>query len=218
MIFLKKLCIFDFDGTLAYTMDNIAFYVNKTLSEYSISPIDTDTIQTFVGNGARELIKCCLRFSKSAEDIDEVLTRYLNHYDSDPSYLVEIYDGVFEMLNELKSSGYDIAVLSNKPHSSTSLIIEKLFPKYFFYKYLGKREKFKTKPNPEAVNYIANGYSKEHCFFIGDSDTDILTGKNAEMKTIGVTWGFRSEDVLKRENPTYIAHNPEEVTAFILQK
>ncbi len=215
---MKKLCIFDFDGTLANTMDSIAFFVNKTLNEYGIDSIDTNIIQSFVGTGARDLIKRCLDYSGSNLPCDEVLSKYLSHYDSDPCYLVEIYDGIFDMLTSLKEEGYDLAVLSNKPHSSTSLIIEKLFPKNTFYKYLGKSDKFKKKPDPEAVNYIANGYSKENCYFIGDSDVDIITGKNAGMKTIAVTWGFRTEDVLKAENPDHIATSAREVTDIILQK
>ena len=215
---MKKLCIFDFDGTLANTMDSIAFFVNKTLNEYGIDSIDTNIIQSFVGTGARDLIKRCLDYSGSNLPCDEVLSKYLSHYDSDPCYLVEIYDGIFDMLTSLKEEGYDLAVLSNKPHSSTSLIIEKLFPKDIFYKYLGKSDKFKKKPDPEAVNYIANGYSKENCYFIGDSDVDIITGKNAGMKTIAVTWGFRTEDVLKAENPDHIATSAREVTDIILQK
>lgn len=215
---MKKICIFDFDGTLANTMDSIAYFVNKTLTEYGLDSIDTETIKSFVGNGAKSLIEKCLKYSNSNLNSEDVLKKYLESYDSDPCYLVEIYDGIFEMLKNLKNNGFDLAVLSNKPHSSTSLIIEKLFPKDIFYKYLGKSDKFKKKPDPEAVNYIAEGYNKEESFFIGDSDVDIVTGKNAKMKTIAVLWGFRSEDVLRAENPDFIAKTAKEVENIILQK
>lgn len=215
---MKKLCIFDFDGTLANTMDSIAYFVNKTLVFYGAEKISTPIIQTFVGTGAKDLIKRCLDFVGSDASLDEVLQTYLSFYDSDPCHLVEIYDGVFDMLTSLKESGYDLAVLSNKPHSSTSLIIEKLFPKNIFYKYLGKSDKFKKKPDPEAVNYIADGYDKENCYFIGDSDVDIATGKNAKMKTIAVSWGFRSKEVLSAENPDFIADTADEVCKIILDR
>ena len=213
---MKKICIFDFDGTLANTMENIAFFVNKTLKEFGLPPIETKTVNSFVGNGAAKLIDRALTHLNSPLPRKDVLNVYMSHYDSDPCHLVTIYEGIENALTLLKENGYELAVLSNKPHSSTSLIIEKLFPKNTFYMYLGKSEKFKIKPDPEAVNYIAEGFSKENSFFIGDSDVDIKTGKNAKLNTIAVSWGFRSRDILKAENPDYIADSPEEMLNFIL--
>lgn len=215
-ICLKKICIFDFDGTLADTMDSIAYFVNLTLADYSLPAINTEIIKSFVGNGAADLIKKSLSYSGSTIPWEDVLKTYMRHYDSNPCHLVTIYDGVIDMLTILKENGYELAVLSNKPHSSTSLIIEKLFPKSIFYQYLGKSDKFKKKPDPEAVNFIADGFDKENSFFIGDSDVDIKTGKNAGMKTIAVTWGFRSREVLAAENPDFIANTASEILKYAL--
>ena len=213
---MRKICIFDFDGTLADTMENIAFYVTKTLNEYNLPSINTKIVNSFVGNGAAKLIERALEYVKSDLSCGNVLKTYMSHYDNDPCHLVKIYDGIEKALISLKENGYDLAVLSNKPHTSTSLIIEKLFPKDTFYMYLGKSDKFKIKPDPEAVNYIAEGFNKEESFFIGDSDVDIKTGKNANLKTIAVTWGFRSREILEAENPDFIADNAEEMLKHIL--
>ena len=213
---MKKICIFDFDGTLADTMENIAFFVNKTLNEYNLPSINTEIVNSFVGNGAAKLIERALKYVNSDIPCDEVLKTYMSHYDSNPCHLVRIYDGIEKALKVLKENGFELAVLSNKPHTSTSLIIEKLFPKDTFYMYLGKSDKFKVKPDPEAVNYIAEGFNKAESFFIGDSDVDIKTGKNANLKTVAVSWGFRSREILEAENPDFIADTAEEMLKHIL--
>lgn len=213
---MKKICIFDFDGTLADTMENIAFFVNKTLSEYNLPTIETKIVNSFVGNGAAKLVARALKHVNSDLPYDEVLKTYMSHYDSDPCRMIRIYDGIEKALALLKENGFELAVLSNKPHSSTALIVEKLFPKDTFYMYLGKSDKFKVKPDPEAVNFITEGFNKDESFFIGDSDVDIKTGKNAGLKTIGVTWGFRSRDSLEAEKPDFIADTAEEMLKHIL--
>jgi len=213
---MKKLCIFDFDGTLADSSENITYFVNLTMDYFNLDRIDVKTVCSFVGNGAKKLIERCLEYNNSVLDVDTVLDYYLTEYNKKPAHLIKIYDGILELLKKLKNENVKLAVLSNKPDSSTKLIVDEIFPKNLFFICLGKSDKFETKPSPMSANYIAEGFKKENCYFIGDSDTDILTGKNAEMKTIGVSWGLRPREVLEKANADFIADSPCEIASFVL--
>jgi len=213
---MKKLCIFDFDGTIAETMENIAFFLNKTMKHFSLGEIDIETVNGFVGNGAKKLVERGLKYHNSSLPLDEVLEVYLNYYNSEPTYLVKIYDGIYELIETLKEKGTEVAILSNKPDSSTKLIVNHFFPEGTFIKCLGKSEEFKAKPDPEAPNHIAEGFEKENCFFIGDSDVDIATGKNAGMTSIACSWGFKTREFLLGHNPDYIVDSPLEILSIVL--
>lgn len=215
---MKKLCIFDFDGTLADSAENITYFVNLTMNRFALPEIDTKTVVSFVGNGAKNLIERCLEYNKSKLPTDEVLEYYLVEYNKKPSYLIKIYDKMMDTLQKLKSNGVSLAILSNKPDSSTKLIADEIFPKDLFFTVLGKSEKFETKPSPMSANYIAEGFEKENCYFIGDSDSDILTGKNANMKTIGVSWGLRERVSLVNAGADFVADTPEEIITIVLGK
>lgn len=214
---MEKLCIFDLDGTVLNTLNSIAYFVNEALKEYGIEPIDADTIRTFVGTGARNLIGKCLEYRKSKLDVSEVLHTYMKKYDSDATYLVTAYDGMRETLDALKENGVKIAVLSNKPHSSTTLILNKVFGEGYFYEVRGSKDNEPKKPDPATSNEIAKGFPKKNCFFIGDSGVDIKTGKNAEMETIGVSWGFRGAEVLKEAGAEHIVDTPREILDIVLK-
>ena len=213
---MKKLCIFDFDGTLAETMENIAYYVNKTMEHFSLGKIDTETVKGYVGKGARNLIEQSLGYHGSNLSTDEVLKVYLNYYNSNPTYLVEVYDGIYELIKVLKEKGTEIAVLSNKPDSSVKMMVNYFFSEETFCYCMGKSEQFKVKPDPEAPNYIAKDYDKKDCFFIGDSDVDIQTARNSGMKSIAVTWGFRTKEFLLRHNPDFVVNSPDEILPIVL--
>ncbi|MBO4896936.1 MAG: HAD family hydrolase [Clostridia bacterium] len=213
---MEKLCIFDLDGTVLNTLDSIAYFVNEALKEYGIEPVKADTIRTFVGSGARNLIMKSLNFRNSDLDVSEVLKTYMEKYNKDATYLVTPYDGMMELLDTLKANGVKIAVLSNKPHSSTTIILDKVFGEGYFYEVRGSKDDEPKKPDPTTTNEIAKGFSKKNCFFIGDSGIDIKTGQNAEMVTIGVSWGFRGADVLKEAGADHIVDTPREMLDIIL--
>ena len=213
---MEKLCIFDLDGTVLNTLNSIAYFVNEALKEYSIEPIEADTIRTFVGSGARNLIMKCLNYRNSELDVSEALKTYMDKYNKNATYLVTPYDGMRELLDVLKAHGVKIAVLSNKPHSSTTLILNELFGEDYFYEVRGSKDNEPKKPDPTTTNEIAKGFSKKDCFFIGDSGVDIKTGKNAGMVTIGVSWGFRGADVLKEAGAEHIVDSPREILDIVL--
>jgi len=213
---LKKLCIFDLDGTLLNTLDSIAYYVNDTMKHFGLPVIETEKIRTFVGNGAKNLISRSLRYNGSELDAEKVLSVYIEKYNSDALYLVKPYDGIRELLSKLRENGVTLSVLSNKPHSSTSIMIDKIFGKDLFSVVRGPYNNEKVKPDPAVANEIAKGFEKENCFFIGDSDVDIETGKNALMHTVGVTWGFRDRDVLQNAGAEKIVSKAADIADIVL--
>lgn len=213
---MKKLCIFDLDGTLLNTLDSIAYYVNDTMKHFGLPVIETEKIRTFVGNGAKNLISRSLRYNGSELDAEKVLSVYIEKYNSDALYLVKPYEGIPELLSKLRENGVTLAVLSNKPHSSTSIMIDKIFGKDLFSVVRGPYNNEKVKPDPAVANEIAKGFEKENCFFIGDSDVDIKTGRNALMHTIGVTWGFRDRDVLQNAGAEKIVSKAADIADIVL--
>lgn len=213
---MKKLCIFDLDGTLLNTLDSIAYYVNDTMKHFGLPVIETEKIRTFVGNGAKNLISRSLRYNGSELDAEKVLSVYIEKYNSDALYLVKPYDGIRELLSKLHENGVTLAVLSNKPHSSTSIMIDEIFGKDLFSVVRGPYNNEKVKPDPAVANEIAKGFEKENCFFIGDSDVDIKTGRNALMHTIGVTWGFRDRDVLQNAGAEKIVSKAADIADIVL--
>lgn len=213
---MKKLCIFDLDGTLLNTLDSIAYYVNDTMKHFGLPVIETEKIRTFVGNGAKNLISRSLRYNGSELDAEKVLSVYIEKYNSDALYLVKPYDGIRELLSKLHENGVTLAVLSNKPHSSTSIMIDEIFGKDLFSVVRGPYNNEKVKPDPAVANEIAKGFEKENCFFIGDSDVDIETGKNALMHTVGVTWGFRDRDVLQNAGAEKIVSKATDIADIVL--
>ena len=213
---MKKLCIFDLDGTLLNTLDSIAYYVNDTMKHFGLPVIETEKIRTFVGNGARNLSDRALRYNGSELDVEGVLSVYIEKYNSDALYLVKPYDGIRELLSKLHENGVTLAVLSNKPHSSTSIMIDEIFGKDLFSVVRGPYNNEKVKPDPAVANEIAKGFEKENCFFIGDSDVDIKTGRNALMHTIGVTWGFRDRGVLQNAGAEKIVSKAADIADIVL--
>lgn len=213
---MKKLCIFDLDGTLLNTLDSIAYYVNDTMKHFGLPVIETEKIRTFVGNGAKNLISRSLRYNGSELDAEKVLSVYIEKYNSDALYLVKPYDGIRELLSKLHENGVTLAVLSNKPHSSTSIMIDEIFGKDLFSVVRGPYNNEKVKPDPAVANEIAKGFEKENCFFIGDSDVDIKTGRNALMHTVGVTWGFRDRDVLQNAGAEKIVSKAADIADIVL--
>ncbi len=192
--------MFDLDGTLLNTIVSITHYVNKTLQKYGISPISEQDCKSFVGNGAKKLVDRTLVFREryTEEFAEEFYRAYMAEYDADPLYLTHPYDGIPELIGKLRESGARLAVISNKQDASTVPVI-----KHFFGDAIdivrGGREGFPLKPSPEVPLSILKelGVSPSECVYVGDSEVDMQTGKNmGAALTVGVSWGFRSFEVL----------------------
>lgn len=216
---MYKACVFDLDGTLTETLESLTLSVNLTLKEMGLSEITDQQCRLFVGDGARVLLQKALKVTgdAQAERIEEAMLRYGRIFDQHCTYHVVPYEGIREMLTELKQEGYRLAVLSNKPHRQTVSVVESVFGKEVFELIQGQRDGIPRKPDPTAVLDILRQLesSPEHAVYIGDSEVDIATGLAAGMQTIGVTWGFRDKKILEGAGAKKTADHPREIIELI---
>ena len=214
-----KACIFDLDGTLTNTLESMTYSVNLTLEEMGLSKITKDQCRLFVGNGARVLIEKSLKAAgdTDASRIEEGMEIYGRIFDRNCTYHVTHYEGIPEMLKALKDKGIQLAVLSNKPDRQTVKVVKAIFGEELFDYAQGQKEGIRRKPEPDGVWYLMEQMhvSKEECLYIGDSEVDAATGRNAGLKTIGVLWGFRDRKTLETAGADDLIDRPDELLQFV---
>lgn len=214
-----KACIFDLDGTLTDTLESLVYYVRATLREMGLPEITKEQCRTFVGNGARRLMEESLAAvgDENAERLEEGMQVYGRIFDENCTYHVTPYEGIVKMLEALKDRGIKLAVLSNKPHAQAVKVVRKIFGDRVFDYVSGQQEGIRRKPAPDGVWHIleALGAEASECLYVGDSEVDIETGKNAGLKTISVTWGFRSEQELREADPEHMIAKPADLLAYV---
>lgn len=195
----KKLLIFDLDGTIADTIYSIRDGVNLAMQKYGFPERTYEDTRDAIGNGARELIRLSVPEDKrtDSELVDRVLADYDVCYGQTYDRVEGCYDGMESTLRELRARGYMLAVLSNKQDEYVKKIIDILFEKDFFADVRGQSA-LPRKPDPTVPLMMAEnlGVSAQDCAFIGDSDVDVLTGRNASMMTVGCSWGYRAREAL----------------------
>lgn len=217
-----KACIFDLDGTILNTITTITHFVNKTLQKHRISPITEAECKTFIGDGARKLIE---RSVSSKGDfspwlVTEILGEYNAAYDADPYYLTERYEGMAELLSELKGRGIKLGVISNKPHTTTLSAVEHFYPGTFDA-VMGGRGGLPLKPHTEAAEIMLAtlGVSADRVIYVGDSGVDMLFGRAfGAAATLGALWGFRSEAELLDSGADKVFSAVSEMGEFILRR
>lgn len=214
-----KACIFDLDGTLTNTLESMTYSVNLTLEEMGLSKITKDQCRLFVGNGARVLMEKSLKAAgdTDASRIEEGMEIYGRIFDRNCTYHVTPYEGIPEMLKALKDKGIHLAVLSNKPDRQTVKVVKAIFGEELFDYAQGQKEGIRRKPEPDGVWYLMEQMhvSKEECMYIGDSEVDAATGRNAGLKTIGVLWGFRDRKTLETAGADDLIDRPDELLQFV---
>ena len=214
-----KACIFDLDGTLTNTLESMTYSVNLTLEEMGLSKITKDQCRLFVGNGARVLMEKSLKAAgdTDASRIEEGMEIYGRIFDRNCTYHVTPYEGIPEMLKALKDKGIQLAVLSNKPDRQTVKVVKAIFGEELFDYAQGQKEGIRRKPEPDGVWYLMEQMhvSKEECLYIGDSEVDAATGRNAGLKTIGVLWGFRDRKTLETAGADDLIDRPYELLQFV---
>ncbi len=213
-----KLCIFDLDGTLADSLGTIAYFCNFTLNAVGLGPIDEEKYKYLVGDGRNTLIHRILQYhsADTPEMFEKTRTIYDRAYESDPLGKTTAFEGIDELLENLKSKNVLLAVCSNKPHNVVSDIVQELFGDTFGF-VTGLKEGQAKKPSPDSALEIAKtlGVSPQECLFIGDTNVDILTAKNAQMLSCGVLWGFRDYDELSEAGADFITDNPSEIINIV---
>lgn len=216
---MYKACIFDLDGTLTDTLESLTFSVNETMKEIGFPAITREQCRQFVGNGSKVLIEKTLKAEGDDELIhfDEAFAAYGRIFDDNCTYHVTPYDGVPELLRELKDRGLKLGVLSNKPDRQAVHVVKEIFGEGIFDEVRGQREGVPRKPDPAAVTAMAEAFGADasEILYIGDSEVDGATGRRAGMDTILVSWGFRSRQVLEQAGPKWIVDSAEEILEII---
>lgn len=206
--------IFDLDGTLADTVDDLRTAVNSTLAILGYEPRSKFEIINFLNNGSRELVRRALPTAVQGEEfiIESALNIYAQEYEKCFCNKTRAYTGIYEVLKELKKSKFKLGVLSNKPHRFVKEIISKLFGNNTFDFVMGQSD-LPRKPDPTAALLVAKeiGVKANKCIFVGDSDVDMKTAENADMRSIGVSWGYRKVGLLMDSGANYIAENPSQL-------
>lgn len=190
----KKLVIFDLDGTLLNTIDDLAMGANHALAVLGYPTHDAATIRSFVGNGINKLLERALpEGEKTEENILRMRSVFIPYYNEHNADLTVPYEGVPELLVRLQNDGVQLAVASNKYQVATEKLVAHFFPNINFVKVLGQRSEVPIKPDPAIVTAILQtaGVSKDAVLYVGDSGVDMLTALNAQIDAVGVTWGFR---------------------------
>lgn len=218
---MKKLAIFDLDGTLLNTLADLAAATNFALKQQGFPTHETDAYRTYVGNGINKLFERALPTSeRSQENIQKTRSIFVPYYDVHNADLSLPYTGIPSLLETLQEKGMKLAVASNKYQAATSKLIAQYFPNISFQAIYGQRDEIPSKPNPAVVNEIMKEthIDKADIVYIGDSCVDMETGRNAEVSTVGVSWGFRPRTELEAYTPDFIADTHEELLQFLLSQ
>lgn len=210
-----RACIFDLDGTLLDTVESLAYSGNRMLAHFGYAPLPVENYNYYAGEGASMLVRRCLMDAgdKKLTHYEEAEPLYRKIFAEDPYYHLKHYPGMKETLEKMKARKIQIAVFSNKPHEQAIEVVERMFGKGYFDHIQGQMQGIPRKPCPDGAVHIAGilGVSVGECMYVGDTWTDMDTGKGAGMFTVGVTWGFRPEDELREHQADAIVHHPQEL-------
>lgn len=211
---MKKAVIFDLDGTLLNTLDDLADSTNYALSKFGYPTRTIEEVRQFVGNGVAKLVERAIPDGKNNSNFEKCLSIFKENYAQNMYNKTAPYNGIIEMLSNLKSKGIKIAVVSNK----FDLAVKELCKKYFegfidFAAGENEAQGIKKKPAPDTVISVLNefNFAPEDAVYVGDSDVDIMTAKNSKMPCISVTWGFRDEKFLLENGATILINAPSEI-------
>ena len=216
---MKKLCIFDLDGTVLDTIPTIAYYCNYALEKNGIAPIEEKEYKYLAGNGIVSLIRGMMAYRGITDEAtyQRVFSDYENAYNADTCYMTSVFAGLRETLDEMRRRGVRLAIVSNKPDFMAKSVVERFYGKDYFFFVTGEREGIALKPDPTAVLSVvrAEGVSLDDCLYIGDTSTDMKTGKNAGIFTVGVLWGFRDKKELDENGADATVSHPSELLALL---
>lgn len=211
---MKKLVIFDLDGTLLNTLGDLAASTNYALKKFGYPEHKQDEYRYMVGNGITKLIERALpEDARTKDQIMHVRAEFVSYYSAHKTDLTKPYPGIPELLEILKRKGLVLAVASNKYQEATRELIWHYFKNGTFEVILGQRETVPTKPDPSIVNEIMTivGLEKEAVLYVGDSCVDMQTAINAGVTAVGVSWGFRPCDELKENGAVHIVYQAAEI-------
>lgn len=215
---MKKLAIFDLDGTLLNTIEDLGYAANHALQAHGYPTHSIASYPFFVGNGVRRLIERVLpEDARTEATIDRLLVTFKEYYNDHNTDYTKPYEGIPELLSLLSSRGVAIAVASNKYQAATEKLISHFFPTLSFIAVEGQKEGVPVKPDPSIVfEILAKAKTpKVDTIYIGDSGVDMETARRACVDSVGVTWGFRPEKELVENHADTIVNSPGDIAKLI---
>ena len=214
---LCELAIFDLDGTILNTLEDLADSLNAALKAYGFPERTLEEVRCFVGNGIRRLIERGVPAGTPEEEIVRVHERFTAPYKVHCADKTRPYPGINDLLKNLRQAGCRTAVVSNKADYAVQELCEQYFPGVFDAA-VGERAGILKKPAPDSVNEVLRRLkvTKEHAVYIGDSEVDIATARNAQMRSILVDWGFRDRSFLVEQGAETIVSSPEEIERLLM--
>lgn len=208
--------LFDMDGTLLNTVADLTDAVNHTMELFQLPLRTQQEVVAATGNGARRLVADCLAEGENTPRFEEIFAEYKSYYHAHSCIKTAPYAGLVDLLDHLRHAGCKVAIVSNKPDEATRELAQKFFPGVPAF---GQRMGIPHKPAPDMVYHAlsALGVEKEKAVYIGDSEVDAATARNADVAHIGVSWGFRSRQWLIEHGVEQIADTAEELEKMIAQ-
>lgn len=208
--------IFDLDGTLLDTLGDLTDAVNVALERYGLPLRSMEEVRGFVGNGLRNLMTQAVEEGEAYPEFEELFAFFRTYYTNNCNHKTAPYEGIMELLKELKGRGIKMAIVSNKIDAGVKELNEKFFAKYIDLA-IGEREGIRRKPAPDSLNEVLRvlNIEKEHALYVGDSDVDIQTANNADVRCISVSWGFREETFLMERGAGVIIERPLELLEYL---
>ena len=188
--------IFDMDGTIMNTLDDLRDSLNFVLKKHGYAEIDVDQAKHYLGNGARHFVKCAVPGGEEDPAFDVILSEFTEHYKKNCENKTAPYKDIPELIERLSQNGYKLAIVSNKPDVAVQILKNTFFPAVDVA--VGEKSGVPKKPAPDMVlaALSALGVEKQNAVYVGDSEVDILTAKNSGLECIAVSWGFRTKDEL----------------------
>ena len=208
--------IFDLDGTLLNTLEGLKNSTNFALKKFNSPEITLEQTRSFVGNGVRKLIERAIPNGEQNPDFEKCLNTFKEHYSKTMYQKTVAYDGIEDMLTELKKRGVKTGVVSNKFDTAVKELCKNYFDGLIIVA-IGESPNVRKKPAPDSVLKAMKilGAKPENTLYVGDSDVDIQTAKNSNHKSVGVTWGFRDRELLEKEGADFIINTPCELLELI---
>lgn len=217
---MKKLVIFDLDGTLLNTIDDLGDATNYTLRQFGYPTFSTEEYKYKVGHGIRKLVERSVPEDKLTEKhLDELMAVFTPYYELHKADKTRPYEGMTSVLEQLQQHGVKIAVATNKIQEACEPLMKRYFPDIRFTAILGQRPGHAIKPDRSIVDEIIAiaGVERDQVLYVGDSNVDMQTAINAETEACGVTWGFRKRSEIEAFNPAHIIDSPSQITDIVLK-
>ena len=213
--------LFDMDGTVLETLRDLNSAINHTMEHFGYKTQSLEQTKYNVGNGSRRLIERSVPAGTSDGEIERILDYYLPYYNAHSNETTAPYDGITELMKALKAEGLRLAIVSNKPDETVRELSEVYFSG-LLETGVGENERkgIRRKPAPDTALSAAAlmGLEPGECLYVGDSEVDVLTAKNAGMDCASVLWGFRTEQELREAGAKLFFSTPEELGEFIMKK